>query len=192
VQESPRRASVYAPTPDTAQSVSDVLDSLEDWRQLAACADAPDANIFFYEPFSRDRNNAASGSPVLLEALLYCASCPVRASCLRESFVTWKVSVRSETPNTITSEGIWGGSTRAERDAVSHLPVDERIQVLETGLRERLPERIAAFQRNHPSDGRHRHCSGKTTRSGLRKCHRARELLDAYRIYVRVPSQKPR
>jgi hypothetical protein len=54
--------------------------------------------------------------------------------------------------NTITSEGIWGGTTRAERDAVSHLPVDERIEQLEVGFPERLAERIEAFERNHPSE----------------------------------------
>jgi hypothetical protein len=115
-----------------------------------------------------------------MEALLYCASCPVRIPCLRESFVTWKVAVRNEIPNKIESGGTWGGSTERERDAVRHLPVEERIKLLEDGFPERLAERIDAFEERHPSEP-HRGCSGKTTRNGERRCARARKLLDRLR-----------
>jgi hypothetical protein len=62
VEPRDQRVDIYANAPGKAQSVAGVLDRLDNWRQLAACADAPDADIFFYEPFSRDRNNGAAAA----------------------------------------------------------------------------------------------------------------------------------
>jgi hypothetical protein len=150
--------------PDVAPSFINALDHQADWRQRAACADAPDPDVFFHEPFSRDRNGGGGG-PARTEALLYCASCPVRPECLRESFVTWKVRVRDEAASTQRSTGTWGGTTAKERRAVLHLPPDERVRVLEESFPDRLAERVAAFEKQHPA-GDHPNCTGATTRSG--------------------------
>jgi hypothetical protein len=109
-----------------------------------------------------------------MEAALLCAGCPVRVDCLRESFQTWQVSIRNETPSTIVNSGCWGGATEQERDAIRHLDPDERIDELERTFPGRLAERVRAFEAIHPARGKHRHCRGK-------RWARARKLLDRLR-----------
>jgi hypothetical protein len=100
-----------------------------EWLDDAACKDVDDANIFFAEGSSTNRE--ALGSPRLLRAYEMCAGCSVRRPCLNAAIE-------------MNSVGVWAGTSETERRAVAHLPRAEAIDELERTLPERLEQRRAA------------------------------------------------
>lgn len=69
-----------------------------DWRHRAACRDE-DPELF--HPIG----NGAPNVPQIREARQVCVRCPVTADCLDEALAR-------------PVDGIWGGMTRGERDAI--------------------------------------------------------------------------
>jgi hypothetical protein len=140
------------PTKGPAPDLRDVLrDLLASWHRDAACQDEP-TETFFPDPSYERR---LPGGPTVVTPLLFCERCPVRRPCLAEGFRVWAAPVRSDyqVPEslrfvaTITTVGVWGGSSDRDRWGVRHLPVDEAIEVLDRTFHQRLEARIAAFRR---------------------------------------------
>ena len=113
------------------------------------------------------------GRPGTTEAFLYCASCPVRDECLAESLVPIRYSLRPdrERKTAIRIDGIWGGTTLADRMRVKDLSFAEAVEELEAGFPERLRNRIDAVELRIPVEGPHKHCKGV-------RCKNARQLLE--------------
>jgi hypothetical protein len=60
----------------------------------------------------------------------------------------------SEQRSKVKASGVWGTTTTTERDAVSHLPLEEAVEVLEADLPERVAGHVRAFYaEGHSSRG---------------------------------------
>jgi len=97
-----------------ARAVADA-DSVEPWREQAACRDPAVPALEFFFP---DGGNEMVGAHGVRRARLFCARCPVRLSC-------------SVVALTEEADGIWAGHTRSMREAVAALPLPERVRTLD-------------------------------------------------------------
>jgi hypothetical protein len=81
---------------------------------------------------------------------------PGTAGSLREALTIWSAphdedgDIRSK----VRATGIWGGTITTERDAVSHLPLEEAVEILEAELPQRVAGHVAAFHAaDYAADG---------------------------------------
>lgn len=127
--------------PIRAPNILDILDRC-DWHSEAACRDHPDIDWFPSERLETIK----PGSPTLLAPLLVCQGCPTRRTCLLEGLRRVKFRHGDEAPDSdLDSWGVWGGTTRGERKAVSHLPVEDAADRLEQERTARLAGRLGAY-----------------------------------------------
>lgn len=136
--------------------VPDIRDVLAErsWTEQAACAG--EDGWWLNEganPHSPDRN---TGSATELLKLLICAACPVRAPCLRTSLepppVPFFVDTEAHTGAQLRGSaarprqwGTWGGTDERTRRQTEGLPLQERVDLLEATLPERIAIRTAAW-----------------------------------------------
>lgn len=90
------------------------------WRSRAACL-SPRANLRWFFP---DTTHQVVGAGGLRKARHTCASCPVRRPCLG-------VALGGR------HDGVWAGTTAAEREEVAQLPIAEQVRLLESLAEER-------------------------------------------------------
>lgn len=83
-----------------------------EWRDHALCRDL-DTDQFFPDD---DDDPRAPSPPELAVALTYCDTCPVRHECLTEALARDEV-------------GVWGGTTRAQREALTRGLIRARCPV---------------------------------------------------------------
>ena len=100
----------------------------EAWHALAACRDTA-TDLFISEPGGR-KNDPASKLPTVGRAQRVCSRCPVRRPCLRSALVTEKS----------LAYGVWGGVSARDRNATRHLPLQERLDMLEQRFLEQAPK----------------------------------------------------
>jgi WhiB family redox-sensing transcriptional regulator len=112
--------------PDLARTVENFRTKYErleqgeaSWRRLAACASRAVPALRWFFP---DQNHLVPGSKKIRRARRTCALCPVRRPCLL-------VALAGEL------EGVWGGTTEEDREAVSHLPLPAQAEALEAEFR---------------------------------------------------------
>jgi hypothetical protein len=115
--------------PDYPGAILPRIIAQAEWLDDAACKDVDDANIFFAEGSSTNRE--ALGSPRLLRAYEMCAGCCVRRPCLNAAIE-------------MNSVGVWAGTSWDDRKAVEHLDRELAIDELERALPERVEQRRAA------------------------------------------------
>jgi hypothetical protein len=60
--------------------------------------------------------------------------CPFRERCLERAYETFPHPVTDELVDA-SEEGIWGGTTPQERKAVAHLPMSDRLAILQAWVR---------------------------------------------------------
>lgn len=124
------------------------------WTEQAACAGEDWWLNEGANPHVADRN---TGSATELLKLLICAACPVRVQCLRTSFEPPPVpffvdteasrgaQLRGSTART-REWGVWGGTDERTRRQTEGLPLDERVELLEATLAERIAIRTDAWR----------------------------------------------
>ena len=136
--------------PDRAPDLRAVLDGLlAGWRAQASCRG--EERLFLsdrklgYEP--------NLGSPTVTLALLICSTCPVRRDCLAEAFREVRVELdplshASNRPSTsVVVDGIWAGTTYADRERVNGLPRYKAVRQLARSFPARLRRQAGAFRR---------------------------------------------
>ena len=114
------------------------------WRDEAPCKGHTEDHF----PSSEDPSSLK-----VRRAKRHCARCPFRRQCLEAVFTPGDRYVVGQlsgerfvfaTPQGRTDyPGIWAGTTTAERRAVAHLPIPERIAVLEAWFRSQTRGRFA-------------------------------------------------
>jgi WhiB family redox-sensing transcriptional regulator len=93
-----------------------VLMRLEsDWREQAACASRSVPPVRWFFP---DSTHLVPGSKKIRRARRTCAMCPVRRPCLQVAIAEGL-------------EGVWAGTTDADRERVEHLPLEQQVEILE-------------------------------------------------------------
>jgi hypothetical protein len=125
-----------------------VYDSLE-WHRRAACLG--EDRLFLSDRTLGKAKNL--GSATLTLALAICSTCPVRRECLAEGLRDIRIDLdpRSDAQThpsaTVPADGVWGGTTTADRTGVRHLPRAEAAAVLEGSFPARLARHVEAFRR---------------------------------------------
>jgi hypothetical protein len=129
------------------------------WTEQGAC-------VGEIELFEMEGENPHHTTPRLSSAsdllrLLYCRDCTVRVQCLRDALTpplvpilvdaeaesgNGRASIRGERNGPPRVWGVWGGTLERDRILTAGLRIDERIELLEATLPERLRLRTEAWR----------------------------------------------
>jgi hypothetical protein len=112
--------------------------AMPSWTLLAKCSQYDDWELFdaLFFPSPSGTRSGEVGATNALTVRRICATCPVRAACLR-----WGLEAEED----IGSEtaGVWGGILEQERRATRGLPFEERVRVLTELFAEKVVEVLA-------------------------------------------------
>jgi hypothetical protein len=111
------------------------------WKERAACL-GQSADLFHPEAGSDDGPAHQVRED---RARRYCAQCPVRRPCLKET-LTYETGYTTDRLHRLLPVGIYGGLNPSERwdKRVKHLPLPERVEALEALFVLRIAPRLLA------------------------------------------------